>query len=69
MREHLKIIKKLSSYRQMVILDILEKKNMKMHVYIYKKNKKECYSFTPILRWDLAAILYFLMVSSSSFPG
>ena len=33
-----------------------------MHVYsIYKKNKKECYSFTPILRWDLAAILYFFI--------
>ena len=69
MRKHLKIIKKTSLYRQMVILDILEKKNMKKCMCIFIKNKRAYYSFTPILRWDLAAILYLLMVSSSSFPG
>ena len=52
MRKHLKIIK---IYRQMVILDILEKKKC-IRTFI-----NEYYSFTPILRWDLAAIFIQLL--------
>ena len=67
MRKHLKIIKKSSSYRQMVILDILEKKNMKNACILFIKKIRKS-AIRSLLSFGGTWLLFYTS-SSSSFPG